>query len=185
MSSTHRSSIAMPAAATALLDSASLALTSPVNAALAAALALYLWRVWWPSSSWATDLAASADHAPNLDATEPILIRSFTPRELAHYDGKQTDKIYVAVLGRVFDVTAGKAFYGPGGPYGNFAGRDASRGLSKHSFDVSMLTPIDQPIDDLADLTPDERAAVADWAGHFATKYTHVGFLVEPDAEQK
>lgn len=65
--------------------------------------------------------------------------------------------------------------------YGNFAGRDASRGMAKQSFDegasimilwsyervpnhesnprsvcVDMLTDIDQPLDKLQDLTPDE-----------------------------
>jgi membrane-associated progesterone receptor component len=53
----------------------------------------------------------------------------------------------------VFDVTRGGQFYGPGeyksfedgevlnfidGPYGNFAGRDASRGMAKQSFDEGM-----------------------------------------------
>jgi len=58
--------------------------------------------------------------------------------------------------------------------YGNFAGRDASRGMAKQSFDdgewvwtdalamyliyifVEILTPIDQPLDKLEDLMPDE-----------------------------
>ena len=33
-------------------------------------------------------------------------------------------------------MTAGRSFYGPDGMYGNFAGRDASRGMAKQSFDV-------------------------------------------------
>jgi len=60
--------------------------------------------------------------------------------------------------------------------YGNFAGRDASRGMAKQSFDlgecsccavssfevslsdmcVEMLTPVDQPLDKLEDLKPEE-----------------------------
>jgi hypothetical protein len=60
--------------------------------------------------------------------------------------------------------------------YGNFAGRDASRGMAKQSFDlgaffslglfiwglitrwiiVDMLTPVDQPLDKLEDLKPEE-----------------------------
>ena len=31
-----------------------------------------------------------------------------------------------ACLGDIYDVTKGKDFYGPGGPYNNFAGRCAS-----------------------------------------------------------
>lgn len=44
----------------------------------------------------------------------------------------------MGVRGRVYDVTLGANFYGPGSPYENFAGRDASRGLSKGSFDDGM-----------------------------------------------
>ena len=60
--------------------------------------------------------------------------------------------------------------------YANFAGRDASRGMAKQSFEegtsdcslsrrcrvltqapaTEMLTPIDQPLDKLEDLKPDE-----------------------------
>ena len=63
------------------------------------------------------------------------------------------------------------------GMYANFAGRDASRGMAKQSFDLGMcmssepmlcihsvltktapdmLTPVDQPLDKLDDLTPEE-----------------------------
>ena len=59
------------------------------------------------------------------------------------------------------------------GMYANVAGRDASRGMAKQSFDegaclrhnavlpelterTEMLTPIDQPLDKLEDLKSDE-----------------------------
>lgn len=81
--------------------------------------------------------------------------------------------------GRVFDVTAGASFYGPGGPYSNFAGRDASRGLAKNSFDEDMLTDLDKPIDKLEGLNEEELGALAGWASHFEGKYLLVGRLVE------
>ena len=41
--------------------------------------------------------------------------QTFTVEQLKKYDGKSSDKIYVAVAGQVFDVTdEGKAFYAPG-----------------------------------------------------------------------
>ena len=40
-----------------------------------------------------------------------------TPEELAKHDGRDPFKpIYFSVQGRVFDVTAGRDFYGPGAP---------------------------------------------------------------------
>jgi hypothetical protein len=69
------------------------------------------------------------------------------------------------------------------GPYGNFSGRDASRGLAKNSFDPNVLTPLDQPIDTLEDLTKDEIDSLNDWHTHFAGKYECVGKLVNEKSE--
>ncbi|KAI0244603.1 Dihydrodipicolinate synthase [Massospora cicadina] len=81
-------------------------------------------------------------------------------------------------LGDEFDVTPGRNFYGPGGPYENFAGRDASRGLALNSFDLEVLTPLDAPIDTLDNLSPDELSSLDDWVSHFRMKYVVVGKLV-------
>ena len=48
--------------------------------------------------------------------------------ELRSYEGTDTSKpIYLAINGTIFDVSASPAFYGPGGHYHHFVGRDASR----------------------------------------------------------
>ncbi|KAJ1964622.1 Dihydrodipicolinate synthase [Dipsacomyces acuminosporus] len=92
----------------------------------------------------------------------------------------------MAVKGTVYDVSKGRSFYGPGGPYANFAGRDASRGLALGSFDKSTLTDLDAPLDDLKDLDKAEIEALDEWAGFFAGKYMPIGRLVEPaSAEAK
>jgi predicted heme/steroid binding protein len=50
--------------------------------------------------------------------------------DLAKHDGSDPSKpIYIAIKGRVFDVTAKKEMYGVGGGYHVFAGKDASKGL--------------------------------------------------------
>ncbi|KIY02114.1 uncharacterized protein Z520_02252 [Fonsecaea multimorphosa CBS 102226] len=51
-----------------------------------------------------------------------------TPEQLVLYDGSDPAKpIYLAINGTIFDVSAGKHTYGPGGSYEVFAGRDATR----------------------------------------------------------
>lgn len=148
--------------------------TNPLNAILLLAV-LYvlipLVRPSSPSSSrWTPTLAEARSHlaAPSdrytyLPPKHPDTIEwtKYTPRTLAVHDGTGSGdeiggRILLAINGKVFDVTKGKNFYGPGGPYGNFAGRDASRGMAKQSFDLEMLTPLDKPIDRLEDLTPSE-----------------------------
>jgi len=111
-----------------------------------------------------------------------VLFKVYTPRTLEPFSGKDGGRILLAINGIVFDVTGGRNFYGPGGMYGNFAGRDASRGMAKQSFDEEMLTPIDQPLDKLEDLKPDEIENMKGWIEHFSNKYIVCGKLVEPDA---
>jgi membrane-associated progesterone receptor component len=94
--------------------------------------------------------------------------------------------VYLAVRGRVFDVTSGRNFYGPGGPYENFAGRDASRGLACQSFDEEMLTKdLQAPLDKLEGLGPGELEALQGWEERFSEKYLVVGKLVAVGDEEK
>lgn len=122
--------------------------------------------------------------APKLSATEPAVFKTFTPKTLLPLNGVDDPRVFLGVQGKVFDVTAGKSFYGPGGPYSNFAGRDASRGLAKNSFDVDMLTAVDQPLDLLEDLDEEEKRSLKDWAGHFGGKYMLVGKLVNEGSDE-
>lgn len=43
--------------------------------------------------------------------------------ELKKANGKDTDKLWLAVLGEVYDVAKGHDYYGEGGPYSVFVGR--------------------------------------------------------------
>ncbi|GAA5981249.1 hypothetical protein JCM5350_006075 [Sporobolomyces pararoseus] len=108
----------------------------------------------------------------------------FTPHELSEFNGRQSSekgdggRILFAIRRKVYDVTSGKSFYGPGGPYEIFAGRDASRGLAKQSFEEDMLTGLEEPIDDLKDLTKSEWDNLLGWESHFQTKYFVCGDYV-------
>lgn len=120
-----------------------------------------------------------------LDASKTTVFRDFTPRSLAKFNGENNTPVLLAIKGEVFDVSAGRSFYGPGGPYSNFAGHDASRGLAKSSFDDIMITPLDQPIDTLDDLTEEEKQTLDDWFDKLSGKYLHVGKLVPETAKTK
>lgn len=96
-----------------------------------------------------------------------------TPQQLAQYNGTDASKpLYVAVKGRIFDVTNGKSFYGPGGPYAMFAGKDASRALAKMSKNDEDVTP---SLDGLSDK---EIGVLNDWEKKFEAKYPVVGRVV-------
>ncbi|GJM85653.1 hypothetical protein PR202_ga02124 [Eleusine coracana subsp. coracana] len=56
-------------------------------------------------------------------------------------------------------------FYGPGGPYASFAGRDASRALANMSFEPDDLTG------DVSVLGPLEIEALQEWEYKFKSKY--------------
>ena len=44
----------------------------------------------------------------------PLKKRDFTVDELLEFDGVKNERVLLAVCGKVFDVTKGKSFYGPG-----------------------------------------------------------------------
>lgn len=51
-----------------------------------------------------------------------------TPEELAVFDGSDENKpLYLAINGTIYDVSANRRTYGPGGSYQFFSGVDASR----------------------------------------------------------
>lgn len=43
----------------------------------------------------------------------PTVYRVYTPTTLLEYNGEDGKAVYLAVRGRVFDVTPGRNFYGP------------------------------------------------------------------------
>ncbi|XP_078157804.1 membrane-associated progesterone binding protein 2 [Carex rostrata] len=97
----------------------------------------------------------------------------FTAAQLKAYDGSDESKpIYLSIKGTVYDVSTGKSFYGPGGAYVVFAGRECARALAKMTKDEAHCTA------DLDDLTEKEATTLADWETKFQAKYPVVGRLV-------
>lgn len=142
---------------------------SPLNLVLVGVITILVYKIFRSQKQPST--------CPAPEPELPRLRKDFTVAELLQYDGKQPDgRVLVAVNGSVYDVTKGKRFYGPGGPYAAFGGRDASRGLATFS-----VTSSDKPeYDDLSDLTPMEMESVREWEAQFKEKYILVGRLLKP-----
>lgn len=98
----------------------------------------------------------------------------FTPEELSAYKGEAGQKIYLAILGDVFDVSAGEQHYAKGRSYDHFAGTDSSRAFTTGEANGVGRT------DDVDNLSINELGAIADWHNFFATHevYTPVGKVI-------
>ena len=100
--------------------------------------------------------------------------RDYRVDELAAYDGTNPEKpLLLAIRGHVYDVGRGRDFYGPGGPYATFAGKDCTRALAKVDFDPELFTS------DVAGLDPAELDKLDEWIEMFESKYRRVGRLLE------
>eukprot|EP01138_Halocafeteria_seosinensis_P016404 gb/GECG01016735.1/.p1 GENE.gb/GECG01016735.1/~~gb/GECG01016735.1/.p1 ORF type:complete len:178 (+),score=25.74 gb/GECG01016735.1/:1-534(+) len=100
--------------------------------------------------------------------------RNFTKAELEQYTGQGEKSIYIGVSGNVFDMSESTGFYGPGGPYHCFAGRDATIGLATMELDPSKW---DQR--SWSDLSQGEKDTLDDWVQKFEMKYPLVGYLTD------
>ncbi|KAG4182354.1 hypothetical protein ERO13_A09G040800v2 [Gossypium hirsutum] len=102
----------------------------------------------------------------------PIQLGEISEEELKQYDGSDPKKpLLMAIKGQIYDVSQSRMFYGPGGPYALFAGRDASRALAKMSFEEQDLTGY------ISGLGPFELDALQDWEYKFMSKYVKVGTI--------
>ncbi|KAJ4774422.1 hypothetical protein LUZ62_058679 [Rhynchospora pubera] len=110
----------------------------------------------------------------------PVQLGEISEEELKAYDGSDPKKpLLMAIKGQIYDVTQSRMFYGPGGPYALFAGRDASRALAKMSFEPQDLTS------DISGLGPFELDALQDWEYKFMSKYVKVGSIKKEVESEK
>ncbi|ODV94600.1 hypothetical protein PACTADRAFT_50473 [Pachysolen tannophilus NRRL Y-2460] len=96
-----------------------------------------------------------------------------TIEELSKYDGEQSDKMYIAIKGTIFDVSHNIKAYGIGKGYHVLVGRDASRALGK-----SSLKPEDTDLAvswDYSVLDERQLKVLDDWFTFFSNRYNIVG----------
>ena len=67
---------------------------------------------------------------------------------------------------QIFDVSAGKSFYGPGAAYGVLAGHDATRALA--TMDLKQV----RDCDDHSNLKQDELQEAEDWMERLSSLFS-------------
>ncbi|CAH2091717.1 unnamed protein product [Euphydryas editha] len=144
-------------------------LTSPLNITLMVIILYLLYKIIKSHTE-------KDEPLPPPPPPMPKIKKDMTAAELKEYDGTNKEgRVLLALNGIIFDVTRGKRFYGPGGPYAAFAGKDATRGLA-----TGQVAASDIEYDDVSDLSPDEVASAKEWEEQFREKYDIVGKLLKP-----
>ncbi|CAM9228459.1 unnamed protein product [Ectocarpus sp. 4 AP-2014] len=180
-----------PPSSSALADTGSTASRDAAGTAAAFGASLS------PSSSSFTETGVQSDNGldgGDAEATK-LTRRNFTVRQLNAFDGgcsaprmrggearagKQRP-IYIALKGEVYDASAGRHLYGPGGEYSEFAGHDISRRVAhgaSHS-DRSSSTLLDDL--SLEGLGRFEHMTLRGWEDTFRARgYPSLGRVVAP-----
>ncbi|KAI9025412.1 cytochrome b5-like heme/steroid binding domain-containing protein [Hyaloraphidium curvatum] len=148
--------------------------------AYAAAVALFAVAIYALRSSSFSPFRSSEPGRPDTRAAWEAAgrpLKEFSVAELALYDGTDVSKpIYLAILGEVFDVTAGATYYAkPDGGYSFFSGVDASRSYATGCFQTHLTH-------DLRGLTEKQVKSIRDWADFYrkSSKYFKVGTVALP-----
>jgi len=98
--------------------------------------------------------------------------RVLTKTELALYDGSDgSPGLYLAMMGVVYDVSKGKEYYGPGGGYSFFAGKDSTRAFVSGQFDEEGL------VEDVSGLSSGDYLGLEEWGSFYEKDYVRVGLL--------
>jgi membrane-associated progesterone receptor component len=118
------------------------------------------------------DDAVGSAEALTSNSTSPV--RMVTLEELQRHDGIQTDTLWLSIMGRVYDVTAGSQYYGNKGPYKIFVAKDANVPFITGSFtDEEAQKP-------LVSLTAQELYSLETWTDFYdkEEKYQFIGLFV-------
>ncbi|EGC34240.1 hypothetical protein DICPUDRAFT_92264 [Dictyostelium purpureum] len=101
--------------------------------------------------------------------------RDYTLEELKQYNGTdETKPIFIAIKGKIYDVTAKSSTYGPGGAYNTFSGNDATICLAKSSFEDADINK-KWTEKSLEELPEEHKESLNGWINFFSERYILVG----------
>ncbi|WKY02086.1 hypothetical protein Q1695_015809 [Nippostrongylus brasiliensis] len=93
--------------------------------------------------------------------------------QLSLFDGTRASRpVYLAILGRIYNVDKGRKHYGKGGGYHFFAGRDATRAFVSGDFTEKGL------VDHTDGLSHEDLLGIRDWISFYEKDYKLVGVLI-------
>jgi len=117
------------------------------------------------------DVAATAKKSSNPRPANPRII---TKDELATKNGKDSDELWLAILGEVYNVTAGAQYYKEGATYHVFVGRDGSA-----AFVTGNFTPEAAEAAVYTTLEPTQLSSLETWREFYQdeAKYPFLGLL--------
>ena len=101
-------------------------LGTPVNTALLLYILYSIQRIIFPSNSVPHSVPNEFKNGYTwMPKSHPptLLYQTYTPKTLTPFNGQDGKRILLAIKGVVYDVTAGRNFYGPGECYGSRCGR--------------------------------------------------------------
>lgn len=93
--------------------------TTPLNVLLLIPIGYLLYDVLFPRAFLAPGAPIPSSYEESYvwrpKAHMPVIVwKKYSPQTLEEFDGKKNQRILLAIDRVVYDVTAGKSFYGPG-----------------------------------------------------------------------
>ncbi|XP_075154661.1 neuferricin homolog [Haematobia irritans] len=134
---------------------------------LAVAAGIYYPQIMEMLLGQRVDVSFESSNAPNREYI-------FTKDELKQYNGENGQPIFLAILGRVYDVTRGAKHYGTGCEYNFFVGRDASKSFITGDFDSYD----ELKADDVLALKPVDLLGLYNWQQFYEKDYEYKGKVI-------
>lgn len=101
------------------------------------------------------------------------MTQQFTLAEIQRC-GPQESRIMLSILGLAYDVSSGREFFGPKGPYRVYSGHDATWGLATMNLAKTGAVDVFR-----YELDEDDLQTLADWIAYFDVKYGRVGIVTD------